>query len=125
MGELDRAAESQGISPDALLRAPRTFHTLQVTDMPILDLRKSSSLERVGLLMDDIRDDDWSACQLIGHAAWFLEFAGVLAPSALGSGYVLTAFEDRIGPGALRILTSEPLDVSLYRRLSASIGIQD
>ncbi len=43
----------------------------------------------------DVADDDWTACQAVGHAAWFLGLDGVLAPSASGRGHVLAAFETR------------------------------
>lgn len=117
MGELERAAESQGSDVEAFLAAPRIFHRFDVAGLEVLDLRSQERLESVGLTMEDIQGDDWEACQLVGHAAWFLNFSGVLAPSAYGSGYVLTVFEDRIGPGVLDVVDSEPLDVSLYRAL--------
>lgn len=31
---------------------------------------------------DDIYGDDWSACQAVGHAAWFLHVQGILVPAA-------------------------------------------
>lgn len=118
MGELERAAASQGSDAEAFLAAPRTFHRLDVLGLEVLDLQSQERLELVGLAMEDIEGEDWEACQLVGHAAWFLDFSGVLAPSAYGSGYVLTVFEDRIGPGVLEVVESEPLDVPLYRALT-------
>lgn len=118
MGELDRAARSQQMTAGELLQAPRMFHTLQVTELPVLDLRQADALERVGLSADDIAGDEWDACQSVGHAAWFLEFGAVLAPSATGRGHVLAAFEDRMGPGNLEVLSSVPLDSALYESLS-------
>lgn len=56
-------------------------------------------------------------CQQIGHAAWFLHFDGVLAPSATGRGDVLTLFEGRLAPGKLTLSTSEKLDMELFDRL--------
>ncbi|MBM7781814.1 RES domain-containing protein [Arthrobacter tumbae] len=87
--------------------------------MPVLDLRAAEMLEQVGLTMDDIAGDEWDACQSVGHAAWFLEFGGVLAPSATGRGYVLAAFEDRVEPGSIAVVTSAPLNPTLYNELSA------
>lgn len=120
MGELDRMAQSQGMSAVDFLGAPKTFHSLAVSNLPVLDLRSNDALENVGLSLDDICDDDWTACQSIGHAAWFLEMGGIFAPSASGIGYVLTVFEDRIEPGQIRLMESRPLDAQLYADLSAS-----
>ncbi|GAB3552208.1 RES family NAD+ phosphorylase [Arthrobacter tumbae] len=119
MGELDRAAASQGMAAVTFLEAPKTFHSLTVTNLPVLDLRAAEMLEQVGLTMDDIAGDEWDACQSVGHAAWFLEFGGVLAPSATGRGYVLAAFEDRVEPGSIAVVTSAPLNPTLYNELSA------
>lgn len=38
----------------------------------------------MGLENDDIYGDDWSGCQAVGHAAWFLHMQGVLVPAAGG-----------------------------------------
>ena len=59
-----------------------------------------------------------SACQMVGHAAWFLRFQGILAPSASGTGMVLTLFESRLGPGSVLVKSSDDLTLSLYEELS-------
>lgn len=64
----------------------------------------------------DIDDDDWTACQAVGQAAHFLNFGGVLAPSASGAGLVLAAFENRVGPGRLSLRETQPLTYELYER---------
>lgn len=117
IGELDMAATSQGMTSETFLAAPKVFHSLAVTRLPVLDLRAPETLEQVGLTIDDIAGDDWDACQSVGHAAWFLEFGGVLAPSATGNGYVLAAFEDRIDPGSITVTSSTPLTPTLYKQL--------
>jgi RES domain-containing protein len=71
----------------------------------------------VGLELEGISDDDWAACQAVGHAAYFLNFEGVLAPSATGAGLILAAFETRLRPGQLTLERSEPLSEDLYLRL--------
>jgi RES domain-containing protein len=105
------------MTPEMFLTAPKKFHVLQVTALPVLDLRDPTALDQVGLTMDDITGDDWEACQLVGHAAWFLEFGGVLAPSASQRGYVLAVFEDRASPGAVEVVSSTRLDLALYKEL--------
>ncbi|ROS50227.1 RES family NAD+ phosphorylase [Frigoribacterium sp. PhB24] len=95
VGELERLADSQGSTPERMLRVPYVLHTVEVTDLPILDLTDPADLDRLGLTTADIADEDWTACQSIGQAAWFLGLGGVLAPSASGAGLVLAAFETR------------------------------
>lgn len=117
MAELDRLAASQNLSVQDLLNAGRTLHTIAVRDLSVLDLRTAAACARVGLEPDDLADDDWTACQAIGHAAHFLNIGGVLAPSATGTGLVLTAFEARLRPGQLVIDLSQPLTAELYGQL--------
>lgn len=81
-----------------MLRAKYFLHTIGVEAIPILDLRTDEALAHVGLTRADIEDPDWTACQSVGNAAWFLGHAGVLAPSATGEGVVLAAFETRASP---------------------------
>jgi len=114
LAELDRLAEAGGTTPAQLLRASRTLHKIQVRDAPLLDLREESSLAYVGLSMDDVRDDDWTACQTVGHAAYFLEMAGVVAPSATGEGLVVAVFETRVAPEQLIVTHSVVLDQATY-----------
>lgn len=69
------------------------------------------------LELDDITDDDRTACQAVGQCADFLQYGGVLAPSATGVGPVLALFEARVAPGQLTFEHSEPLTEELYREL--------
>lgn len=97
IAELRHLADATGMAYASLLRAGRLLHTVEVRDLPVLDLRPAGILEQVGLEHGDLEGDDWSACSAVGHAAWFLELGGVIAPSARADGAVLAAFEDRIG----------------------------
>lgn len=115
--ELARLADTQGLTVTDLLRAGRTFHTIEVDQLPVLDLRDEDARTRVGLELADIEDDDWTACQAVGLAAHFLNFGGVLAPSATKAGLVLTAFESRVQPGQLAIASSETLTDQLFLKL--------
>lgn len=110
MAELDRAAQSQGLPVETLLRVPYKLHTLRVTGARILDLT-GTRLEQVGLTADDVAGDDWEPCQ------WFLHFEGLLADSASGVGRVLTLFEGRLRLGVLRLVESEDLTPDQYRKL--------
>jgi RES domain-containing protein len=112
--ELDRAAAAAGIAPLVLLQAAYDLHTVEVKELLVLDLREPEALRHVGLTTEDILDDDRTACQAVGHAAWFLDLEGVVAPSASGEGVVVTAFEMRLRPGTLHVAASVPLDAVEY-----------
>jgi len=120
MAELERAAASQGWTVPEMLAAGRTLHEIEVTDARLVDLRPAGNLDAVGLTPGDISDDDWEPCQLVGHAAWFLGFDGVIASSASGQGDVVTGFEARLGPGMISVTTSTDLDEALYRQYSSA-----
>ncbi|OSP08803.1 RES family NAD+ phosphorylase [Microbacterium sp. LEMMJ01] len=119
MGELARAATSQSAPVEVFLQADYSLHTIAVSEITVLDLRAPAALAHVGLSDGDIRDPDWTACQNIGNAAWFLGFGGILAPSATGDGIVLAAFEARASPH-LSIRDTERLTHDLYTRLVGS-----
>lgn len=116
LGEVARTAASQGTTPETMLRADFLLHEVEVSDIPVLDLRDEKALEHVGLTLADIEDTDWTACQSVGNAAWFLGHAGVLAPSATGEGHVLAAFETRASP-YLQVSRSTPLTPTTYSDL--------
>ena len=117
LGELERVAQSQQTDVATMLRAAYRLHTIVVSDVPVLDLRTPGALGAVGLSLADISDADWTACQTVGHAAWFLGLGGVLAPSATGRGLVLAAFESHIGPGQFEVQASEQLTPERYDEL--------
>lgn len=112
--ELDRAAEAAAIEPLVMLDAGYDLHTVDVEALQVLDLRKEAALRHVGLAPEDVIDEDRTACQAVGHAAWFLEMQGVVAPSASGVGLVITAFETRVPVGALALIDSVPFTRGNY-----------
>lgn len=118
MGELTRMAQSQGLHVDVLLQVPRVLHTIHVSHVAVLDLRDAAQRDAIGLTDADISDSDWTICQQIGHAAWFLGLQGVIAPSATGTGSVLTLFEGRVSPGQISVTSSEPLSPEIFASLS-------
>ena len=109
MVEVERAAQAASTTPE--------MHTIDATDLAVLDLTTPEAREAVGLEDDDIYGDDWSACQAVGHAAWFLHVQGLLVPAAGGVGLVITAYEQRTRPGQLHGSHSEDLTPTRYRQL--------
>lgn len=116
IGEFRRMADATGTSPEALSRRGWELHDIEVSGLSVLDLTTPDPLHHVGLDLEDITDDDRTACQTIGEAAHFLGFGGVVAPSATGAGIVIAAFEDRVHPGQLTVLATTPLDTPTYQR---------
>lgn len=114
LAEFGRMAEANGMDPLAMLGRPFDLHTVEVSDLALLDLREEKALRHVGLAPEDIRDDDWTACQTVGHAAYFLDMSGIVAPSATGIGLVIAAFETRLRSGQLHVSTTTTLDAAAY-----------
>lgn len=114
MLEFNRLAASQQLEPRTLLRSPRTLHTVAVSEASLLDLRSTQAATHVGLADVDLGDDDWTACQSVGHAAYFLEMDGVIANSATGQGLVVALFEVRLRPGTLSLVSSRDLTLDTY-----------
>lgn len=117
MGELARMAHSQGVTAEVLLGVPRVLHDISVSDARVLDLREPEQRAAVGLEDSDISDSDWTLCQQVGHAAWFLGLQGIIAPSATGRGLVLTLFEGRLDPGQVVVTNSRDLTHDLFDSL--------
>lgn len=115
--EAQRAANGLGTTPEVMLEAAYLLHTVEVREVQVLDLRASQHLEMVGLTPADLLDDDWTACQSVAHAAWFLDYQGVIAPSASGRGFVVAAFEGRLDLHQLSVKESQPFTTDLYLEL--------
>lgn len=121
MRELERAATENHIDVETQLQVPYRVHSIDVTELPILDLRDERIQRELGLEPDDLIGP-WDVCQSVGHAAWFLEFAGVLAPSATGDGLTLALFEHRARPEQVRVEDSQRLTFELYKQYATAPG---
>ncbi|TYQ10487.1 UNVERIFIED_ORG: hypothetical protein L601_002300000050 [Gordonia westfalica J30] len=117
MVEVERAAQAASTTPEQLLEASYRLHTVEAAQLAVLDLTTSDAREAVGLEDEDIYGEDWSACQAVGHAAWFLHVQGLLVPAAGRVGLVITAYEQRLRPDQLRVSSSENLTPARYREL--------
>jgi RES domain-containing protein len=117
MVEVDRAAQAASTTAEKMLEASYRLHTVAAEELAVLDLTTAEAREAVGLDDEDIHGDDWSACQAVGHAAWFLHVQGILVPAAGGVGLVITAYEQRTRPSQLQVTSSEKLTPTRYREL--------
>lgn len=88
--------------------AARTERTLRLADV--------ASLGPMGVDITRYEDLDYGATQAIAAAAHFLEFDGLLVPSARAACSNLVIFLDRILPGALEVTSSEIVDWNVWRR---------
>lgn len=104
IAEFRRMAAGQGKGPASFL--PRRISQLDVTGVEVVDLRLVANQQVVGLEVDDLTSDDWSACQLVGAAAHFLRADGLIAPSATALGDTLVLFEGRLDGNAVKVIDS-------------------
>jgi RES domain-containing protein len=98
VAEFYRHADRQGMPAENLL--PRRFQEYDVQLSRVLDLREEQVRADLGLTDAIIRSDDPSRCQLVGDAAHYAGFEGILAPSATGTGEVLAVFTDTLVAGS-------------------------
>lgn len=117
MRELERAAKTQNLDVERFLGVPQVLHTIELTQIGVLDLTGAETRDRLGLEASDLVGAH-GPCQEVGHAAWFLEFHGVLAPSAVGEGVTVALFEHNTPPGAISVQSTQHLDYDLYRSLA-------
>nr|MBA2640770.1 hypothetical protein [Nocardioidaceae bacterium] len=54
--EFERLAEANGMDAEVMLQSPRSLHTIEVSDVPILDLRSEEAMAYVGLSPEDVAD---------------------------------------------------------------------
>lgn len=118
MRELERAAEYDHLSVTSKLSVPQVMHTIDLMEIEILDLTRPATHAALGLEEADFTGE-WAPCQEVGHAAWFLEFHGVLAPSAVWDGVTLALFDHNTPPSRIAVQSTEPLTYDLYRSIAA------
>ena len=80
----------------------------------LVDLRE---LEKLGVDASRYETFDYNATQAIAAAAHFLEFDGLLVPSARFACNNLALFTDRVSqPGQLQLVSSEDVDWVTWRK---------
>jgi RES domain-containing protein len=70
----------------------RTIYELRVELADVVDLSATGALADVGVGDEQLRDFDFSVCQLVGGAVAFLGHDGLIVPSARFSGLNLVIF---------------------------------
>ena len=98
----------------------RIEHTLHRIDLHLdrtLRLADLSRLADLGVDSGRYGSYDYRVTQAVASAAHFLEFDGLMVPSARYGGGNMVIFPDRIGPGyRFEVLETEPVDWSAWRK---------
>jgi hypothetical protein len=98
-------------------RMQHEMHVLAVKTERMLRLVDMRELEKLGVDVARYETFDTSATQAIAAAAHFLEFDGLLAPSARFACNNLVLFMDRVSHGErLQLVSSENVDWGKWRR---------
>jgi RES domain-containing protein len=93
--EGSRILEVQSVPP----RVNRSIYELNITLENAIELSTAADLAAVGLSEDDLRGDDFEACQRVGGAVAWIGHDGLLVPSArLDGGQNLVIFTANLGP---------------------------
>jgi hypothetical protein len=93
-------------------------HKLRVAPAQTLKLADLVALSRLGVDAARYTERDYSRTQLIAEAAYFLDFDGLIAPSARWPCLNLVLFTDRLAPQQIEVLSGDesPIDWSRWRR---------
>jgi hypothetical protein len=98
-------------------RIQHEIHVLAVTTERVLRLIDMHELEKLGVDIARYETFDYSATQAIAAAAHFLEFDGLLVPSARFKCNNLALFTDRVSqPGQVQVVSTEDVDWDAWRR---------
>ena len=97
--ELERQAQRLGIRVSRL--APRVMLTLAVRLQRVLDLTDARVREEHRISADQLRSDDYSACQRLARDARLAGYDAILYSSATGAGANLAIFLDALNPDSI------------------------
>ena len=95
-------------------------HRIQVAAHQILRFASLAALGKVGVDINRYRERDYSNTQPIADAAHFLGCDGLVVPSARWDCLNAVLFTDRIAPGDIEVLHSEPEPVDWEARRGKS-----
>ena len=89
-------------------KARRVLYTIRVSLKNVLDLTAPGVLDRLGITMEILQNDDQSPCRLIGGAANWLGHDGLLVPSARRPGGTnLVIYQQDVASSEFEILAEE------------------
>jgi hypothetical protein len=99
-------------------RLKHEIHKIKVRTEQTLRIADVVALQPLGVDIKRYENFDYGVTQAIAAAAHFLEFDGLLVPSARTACSNLVIFLDRIDSGSLELLSTQPVDWTAWRRSS-------
>jgi RES domain-containing protein len=96
-------------------RIQHEIHELRIETTRTLHFANTAGLEAFGVDVSRYESFDYSATQALAAAAHFMEFDGLIAPSARHGSQNLVVFMDRDAATSLEIARAEPVDWSAWR----------
>jgi RES domain-containing protein len=97
-------------------RIQHEIHEIKVQTKKTLYFLDTTSLANFGVDVARYESFNYAATQALAAAAHFMEFDGVLVPSARHGSHNLVVFMDRDGAASLETLTTEAVDWTSWRR---------
>lgn len=128
---LERAGSLAEIGSRLLLepvwpsRLRHEIHRIGAEAERCLKFADIASLQPLGVDPARFEGYDYQATQAIAAAAHFLEFDGLIVPSARHASLNLVVFMDRIDAGTLEVKSSEDVDWDAWRNNAAhNVGVR-
>jgi len=103
-------------------RIQHDIHQVTTRCERALQFADIGSLAGLGVDVSRYESFDYGATQALASAAHFLEFDGLLVPSARHPSTNLVLFMDRCLPGSLEIQSTERVDWTAWRRQRGAIS---
>jgi RES domain-containing protein len=97
-------------------RIQHEIHEIRVQTSKTLHFVDTHGLANFGVDVARYESFDYAATQALAAAAHFMEFDGLLVPSARHGSHNLVVFMDRDGAASLETLTTETVDWTNWRR---------
>jgi RES domain-containing protein len=120
-GALAEIGYRMSLEPVWPSRLEHEIHAIETRTERTLRIATLTDLEPLGVDIARYESFDYQETQAIAAAAHFLEFDGLLVPSARAPCSNLVVFLDRITPDArLEVVKTEPVDWTDWRRLRRS-----
>ena len=99
-------------------RLQHEIHTIDVKTVRTLRFADVAGLGPLGVDVTKYETFDYGAMQAIAAAAHFLEFDGIIVPSARAACSNLVVFIDRVSEGGrLELKRTEPVDWTAWRKV--------
>ncbi|HEY5552425.1 MAG TPA: RES family NAD+ phosphorylase [Opitutaceae bacterium] len=117
-GALAEVGYRLGLEPVWPTRIQHRLHEIAVRTARTLRLADLAALAPLGVDVNRYESFDYSATRAIAAAAHFLEFDGLIVPSARYQGSNLVLFTDRVPAAGLKVLRGEDVNWKEWRKVN-------